>query len=81
MLSEPYMMRIIARRFAILCEGRSGVDTMEFQPGATVASLVRHFGIPGKEAAVILLNSPHADVLTEPADGMTPAIFPSVGGG
>ena len=67
--------------FATLREGRFAMDTLELQSGATVDGVIRHLSISGKEAALILLNSRHATLSTELADGDTLAIFPPVGGG
>ena len=80
-LSEPEMMRVTVKLFATLREGRFSVNTLEFKAGTTVKDVVRHLGISEKEAALIFVNSRHAGLSADLADGDTLAIFPRVGGG
>jgi sulfur-carrier protein len=75
------MMRVTVKLFATLRDHRFSVDTFEFEPGTTVAGVVRHLGISEKEAALILLNGRHTDLATGLNNGDTLAIFPPVGGG
>ena len=75
------IMRVTVKLFATLREGRFTTDTLELQPGATVESVIRRLNISPNEAALLLLNSRHANLSTELSDGDTLAIFPPVGGG
>jgi sulfur carrier protein len=75
------MMRIIVKLFATLREGRSVIETIDLEPGATVADILRPLNISEKEAALIFLNSRHANLSAELADGDTLSIFPPIGGG
>jgi sulfur-carrier protein len=75
------MMRVIVKLFATLREGRFSVETLDLEPGVTVANIVRRLNISEKEAALVLLNNRHADLSAELSDGDTLAIFPPIGGG
>jgi molybdopterin converting factor small subunit len=74
-------MRVTVKLFATLRERRFSVDTLEFETGATVASVIHHLDISEREAALILLNGRHAIISTLLHDGDTLAIFPPIGGG
>jgi sulfur-carrier protein len=75
------MIHVIVKLFATLREGRFAEETRECESGADVASIVRDLGIPGKEAALILINGRHADLSTQLSDQDVLAIFPPIGGG
>ena len=74
-------MRVIVKLFATLREGRFSVETLDLEPGATVANIVRRLNISDKEAALIFRNGRHTDLSAELADGDTLSIFPPIGGG
>ena len=75
------MMRVIVKLFATLREGRFSVETLDLEPGATATDIIRRLNISEKEAALIFLNSRHANLSDELADGDTLSIFPPIGGG
>lgn len=74
-------MRVTVKLFATFRKDRFDVDVREVPPGTTVSRVVREAHLPEKEIGIVLVNSRHADLSRELADGDTVAIFPLVGGG
>ncbi len=74
-------MKISVKLFATLRLGRFDQKTMECGEGVTIHDLVKMLQIPDKEAAIIFVNSRHAEFPTVLKEGDTLAIFPPVGGG
>ncbi len=81
LLYRTIMPRVTIKLFASLRDGRFSVDTVEFERSPSVVDVIRYLRISQKEAALILVNSRHADLSTALNDGDTLAIFPPVGGG
>ncbi len=74
-------MRITVKLFATLRHGRFDQRVMEGGEGMVVRHVVAMLNIPEKEAAIIFVNSRHAEFETVLKEGDTLAIFPPVGGG
>ena len=74
-------MRITVKLFATLRRGRFDQDMIEGNEGMVVHNVVTMLNIPEKEAAIIFVNSRHAEFGTVLKEGDTLAIFPPVGGG
>jgi sulfur-carrier protein len=75
------MTEVTIKLFATLRDGRFSIESRELQPGTTVGMVVQELGIPERDAALILVNGRHADIVTELREGDTLAIFPPIGGG
>jgi sulfur-carrier protein len=75
------MMRVTVKLFATLREGRFSVETLDLEPGTTVADIICRLNISEKEAALTFLNSRHVNLSAELAEGDTLSIFPPIGGG
>ena len=73
-------MRITVKLFATFRKGRFDAEAREVSPGATVSNVVDELRLPGS-IGIIFVNSRHADLSQELADGDTVSIFPLVGGG
>lgn len=74
-------MKVMVKLFATLRKGRFDMDTLDCPEGTRVKDIVRRLSIEEKEAAIIFLNSRHAELDTALGEGDTLAIFPPVGGG
>ena len=74
-------MKITVKLFATLRHGRFDQRVMEGGEGMVVRHVVTMLNIPEKEAAIIFVNSRHAEFETVLKEGDTLAIFPPVGGG
>ena len=74
-------MKITVKLFATLRRGRFDQKTMECDEGVSIHDIVKMLEIPEKEAAIIFVNSRHAEFHTVLKEGDTLAIFPPVGGG
>ena len=74
-------MRITVKLFATFRKGRFDAEIREVPPGTTVSQIVAEADLPKKEIGIVLVNSRHANLSRELADGDTLAIFPLVGGG
>jgi sulfur-carrier protein len=74
-------MKISVKLFATLRRGRFDQKTMECEDGVIIHDLVKMLQIPDKEAAIIFVNSRHAEFSAVLKEGDTLAIFPPVGGG
>jgi sulfur-carrier protein len=75
------MMTITIKLFASLREGRFEADKRALSEGATVRDALDLIGVSAAEAAVLFVNSRHADPERLLADGDSLAVFPPVGGG
>jgi molybdopterin synthase sulfur carrier subunit len=74
-------MKITVKLFATLRRGRFDQKTIECGEGVIIHDLIKMLEIPEKEAAIIFVNSRHAEFHTILRQGDTLAIFPPVGGG
>ena len=74
-------MRIEARLFATLREGRGKVLELELDEGATVADLASRLAIARADVAILLVGGRDADFGRALSDGEVVSIFPPVGGG
>lgn len=74
-------MRVEARLFATLREGRGKVIGVELPDGATAADLALKLGIAPKDIAILLVGGRDAQPDKPLADGDVVSIFPPVGGG
>jgi sulfur carrier protein len=74
-------MKITVKLFATLRRGRFDRETIEPSDSSRVIDIVRLLEIPEKEAAIIFINSRHAEFDTVLHEGDILAIFPPVGGG
>lgn len=74
-------MKITVKLFTTLRHGRFDQKVMEGDEGMVVRHVVAVLNILEKEAAIIFVNSRHADFETVLKEGDTLAIFPPVGGG
>lgn len=77
----PTPMKITVRLFATLRQGRFDHETLECDDTARVADIIERLDIPEKQAAIIFVNSRHADLGTDLHENDTLAIFPPIGGG
>ena len=73
-------MRITIKLFAAFRKGRFDAEVREVSPGTTVSDVVDLLRLPGS-IGILFVNSRHADLSQELADGDTLSIFPLVGGG
>ncbi len=74
-------MTVAVKLFASLRAGRFDAESRTFPEGATVGDAIAAIGVPPEEAAVVFVNSRHAEPSTPLADGDILAVFPPVGGG
>ncbi len=74
-------MKLTVKLFATLRHGRFDQRVLEGDEGMVVRHVVAVLNIPEKDAAIIFVNSRHADFGTVLKEGDTLAIFPPVGGG
>jgi molybdopterin converting factor small subunit len=74
-------MKITVKLFATLRKGRFDADSLDCPVGTRVQDIVRQLAIEEKDAAIIFVNSRHAEFHTILTEGDTLAIFPPVGGG
>ncbi len=75
------MIRVTVKLFATLQKERFDVAEGEFPGGATVADIVRRYGVPEKDVTLIFINGRHGGLETVLSDGDTLSLFPPVGGG
>ena len=74
-------MRVTVKLFASFRIGRSPLAEMEFPHGTTIADVVADLEIPVGELGIIMVNSRHARLDRELAEGDVLALFPLLGGG
>ena len=74
-------MKIEARLFATLREGRGKIVGVELPDGASVADLAAELAIDRKDIAILLVGGRDAPLDRPLADGDVVSIFPPVGGG
>jgi sulfur-carrier protein len=74
-------MTITVKLFATLRHGRFDQSVIEGGEDMMVRHVVALLNIPEKEAAILFINSRHAELDTVLHEGDTLAIFPPVGGG
>jgi molybdopterin converting factor small subunit len=74
-------MTVTVKLFASLRAGRFEVRGMDFPADTSVGQAIAAAGVRPEEAAVVFVNSRHADPEMPLAEGDTLAIFPPVGGG
>ena len=74
-------MTITIKLFASLRQGRFDTESRVLSEGATVRDALDLVGVSVAEAAVLFVNSRHADPEQPLAEGDSLAVFPPVGGG
>lgn len=74
-------MKITVKLFATLRKGRFDREIMDCVDASMVIDIIRELKIPEKEAAIIFVNSRHAELDTVLQERDTLAIFPPIGGG
>lgn len=74
-------MKISVKLFATFRVGRFVTEEREYPPAITVGRIVGELGIPEQELGFILVNSRHAHLDQQLAEGDVIAIFPLLGGG
>ena len=74
-------IKIIVKLFAMLRRGRFDQSVIEGDESMVVRHVVTMLNIPEKEAAILFINSRHAELDTVLHEGDALAIFPPVGGG
>ena len=77
----PAPMKITVKLFATLRRGRFDREILDLDRGSTVRDVTGSLGIPDREAAIIFIDSRHADLDTVLAEGANLSIFPPIGGG
>jgi len=78
---ESDIMRVTVKLFASFRTGRTPIAESELPEGTTIADVVAELDIPVSELGIIMVNSRHAKLDRELADGDTLALFPLLGGG
>lgn len=74
-------MKLAVKLFATLRQNRFDQETLDLPDKSAVKDVVKLLEIPEKEAAILFINSRHAQLETILHEGDTLAIFPPVGGG
>jgi molybdopterin converting factor small subunit len=74
-------MKVMVKLFATLRLNRFDRETLDLADDTAVRDVVSLLKIPEKDAAILFLNSRHAELDTVLHEGDTLAIFPPVGGG
>jgi molybdopterin converting factor small subunit len=74
-------MQITVKLFASFRAGRTPIAPMQFTAGTTIADVVAELAIPVSELGIIMVNSRHAPLDRELAEGDILALFPLLGGG
>lgn len=74
-------IRIFLKLFASLRLGRFEAANREYDPGTSVAGVIRIESLPEKEVTLMLVNGRHVECDHILADGDTLALFPPLGGG
>ncbi len=74
-------MEVTVKLFATFQEGRFEATSRRYPAGTRVSDIVEELRLPRDEIGVLLVNSRHAELDREIAEGDVVAIFPQVGGG
>ncbi|HOX33297.1 MAG TPA: MoaD/ThiS family protein [Spirochaetales bacterium] len=74
-------MKVTIKLFASLRAGRFDSEQRELPAGSDLAAAITAAGVEAREAAVVFVNSRHAEPARPLAEGDVVAIFPPVGGG
>ena len=74
-------MKIRARLFATLREGRGREVETDLPEGSTVMDLIGALRIPEKDVAILLVNGRDGRLSSVLGEADTVSIFPPVGGG
>ncbi len=74
-------MVVTVKLFATLTKGRFVKEEREYPDGATPFDIMKDLGISDEDAAIIFVNSVHAEKAQGLSHGDTVAFFPPVGGG
>lgn len=74
-------MKVRAKLFASLREGRFEEAELELPEGGRVADLIAAAGLGPEEVRIVFRNARHAAPEEELADGDLLSLFPPVGGG
>jgi len=75
------MLSLEVRCFASLARYNTAGGHAKIAALSTVDDLIRMFGIPAEEVAIVFVNGVHAEANTELRDGDRVGLFPAVGGG
>jgi len=74
-------MKAKIKLFATLRNGRFDISEMELAEGTTILDIIEHLGIDKKDAAILFINSVHAELNSVINEDDEVAIFPPIGGG
>jgi molybdopterin converting factor small subunit len=74
-------IRIFLKLFASLRLDRFDTANREYDPGTSVAGVIRIEGLPEKDVTLMLVNGRHVEFDHILADGDTLSLFPPLGGG
>lgn len=74
-------MKVMVKLFATLRLNRFDREILDLADDTAVRDVVSSLKIPEKDAAILFINSRHAELDTVLHEGDTLAIFPPVGGG
>jgi len=74
-------IRILLKLFASLRLERFDTANREYDPGTSVAGVIRIEGLPEKEVTLMLVNGKHVECDHILTDRDTLSLFPPVGGG
>jgi molybdopterin converting factor small subunit len=72
---------VTVKLFASFRTGRFDVKTADYPAGTTVGDVADGLTLPRAEVGIVLINSRHAELGRQLADGDTLALFPLLGGG
>jgi molybdopterin converting factor small subunit len=75
------VMRVTVKLFASFRTGRFSVEEREYAEGTTIGEVADSIDLPREEIGIMMVNSRHAKLDRELADGDILAIFPLLGGG
>jgi sulfur carrier protein len=81
MTAGKFVMKITVKLFASLRKDRFAVAELECDPGQNVRDVLVSLDIVESDAAILFINSRHAEPTSILNDGDALAIFPPVGGG
>jgi len=74
-------MVVTVKLFATFQAGRFEAAPREYPVGTRLSYIVDELRIPREEIGILLVNSRHAELEREIAQGDVVAIFPQIGGG
>lgn len=74
-------MKIKARLFATLRNGRGKEIDLDLEEGSDVKKVIGNLNIHEEEAAILLVNGISSTLESMLSDGDTVSIFPPIGGG